>query len=118
MYALEQLAFQGTECCPQYRWKQLAICGSRVPLDKIRNGQQHPENWRIVFMPCRIQSSNDFWMCICGVRAPTIQEAESFCAADAALHGGHVLGEYPVDLDTARACYDFDRADRWPVLGL
>jgi hypothetical protein len=57
-------------------------------------------------------------MCICGVRAPTIQEAESFCAADAALHGGHVLGEYPVDLDTARACYDFDRADRWPVLGL
>lgn len=44
MYALEQLVFQGTECCPQYRWKQLAICGSRVPLDKIRNGQQHPEN--------------------------------------------------------------------------
>ncbi|MEH2939422.1 hypothetical protein [Lawsonibacter sp. JLR.KK007] len=55
MYALEQLAFQGTECCPQYRWKQLAICGSRVPLDKIRNGQQHPENWRIVFMPCQIK---------------------------------------------------------------
>ena len=52
------------------------------------------------------------------MRAPTIQEAESFCAADAALHGGHVLGVYPIDLDTARACYDFDRADRWPVFGL
>lgn len=64
------------------------------------------------------ESSNDFWMCVCGVRAPTIQEAESFCAADAALHGGHVLGVYPIDLNTARACYDFDRADRWPVFGL
>ena len=55
MYALEQLVFQGTECCPQYRWKQFAICGSRVPLDKIRNGQQHPGNWRVVFMPCQIK---------------------------------------------------------------
>lgn len=55
MYALEQTVFQGTASCPQYRWKQFAVCGSRVPLEKIRNSQQHPEDWRIVFMPCRIE---------------------------------------------------------------
>lgn len=27
-------------------------------------------------------------------------------------------GVYPIDLNTARACYDFERADRWPVFGL
>lgn len=64
------------------------------------------------------ESSNDFWMCICGVRAPTIQEADQFCAADTARHGGHVLGVYPIDRMTAMACYDFERADRWPVFGL
>lgn len=64
------------------------------------------------------ESSNDFWMCICGVREPTIQEVERFCAADVALYGGHVLGVYPIDLNTARACYDFERADRWPVFGI
>ena len=64
------------------------------------------------------ESGNDYWMCICGVREPTIQEAERFCAADVALYGGHVLGVYPIDLNTARAYYDFERADRWPVFGL
>ena len=48
----------------------------------------------------------------------TVQEAERFYAADVALYGGHVLGVYPIDLNTARACYDFERADRWPVFGL
>ena len=64
------------------------------------------------------ESKNDFWMCICGVRAPTVQEADQFCAAEVATHGGHVLGVYPIDLVTARACYNFDRAARWPVFGI
>lgn len=64
------------------------------------------------------ESGNDYWMCICGVKKPTVQEAERFYAADVALYGGHVLGVYPIDLNTARACYDFERADRWPVFGL
>ena len=57
-------------------------------------------------------------LCICGVKKPTVQEAERFYAADVALYGGHVLGVYPIDLNTARACYDFERADRWPVYPL
>ncbi len=55
MYALEQLMFQGTGCCPQYSWTQFAVCGNHAPLEKIRNSQRHPERWRIVFMPCQIQ---------------------------------------------------------------
>lgn len=55
MYALEQLVFQGTECCPQYRWKQFAVCGSRIPLDKVRSGQRRPDDWRVVFLPCRTE---------------------------------------------------------------
>ncbi len=54
MYALERLVFQGTEHCPQYRWKQFALCGSRALLEKVRAGQQSPGYWGIVFMPCHI----------------------------------------------------------------
>lgn len=53
MYALEHLKFQGTVCC----WKQFVICGSRVPLDKVRAGQQHPNDWRVVFVPNSIQAA-------------------------------------------------------------
>ncbi len=56
MYALERIVFQGTEHCPQYRWKQFALCGSRAPLEKVKAGQQSPGDWRIVFMPCPIQA--------------------------------------------------------------
>lgn len=57
VYALEYLKFQGTECCPQYRWKQFAICGSRAPLDKVRVGQPRPADWRVVFLPGSAQAA-------------------------------------------------------------
>lgn len=47
MFALEYLQFQGTEHCPQYRWKQFAVCGKRELLERIRSRQAHPENWRV-----------------------------------------------------------------------
>ena len=47
------------------------------------------------------ESVNDIWMCIRGVRAPSIQEAEQFLAADTAKYGGHVLDVYPIDRVTA-----------------
>ena len=56
MYALEHLNFQGTERCPQYRWKQVAICDNRTPLDKVRAGQQRPADWRVKFMPGSTQT--------------------------------------------------------------
>ncbi len=55
MYALEQLMFRGTGCCPRYSWTQFAVCGNRALLKKIHNSQRHPERWRIVFMPCQIE---------------------------------------------------------------
>lgn len=56
MYALEHLEFQGTEHCPQYRWKQFAVCDSRAPLDKVRAGQQRTTDWRVVFVPGSTQT--------------------------------------------------------------
>lgn len=55
MYALERLVFQGTNICPQYQWKQFAVCDSRPILDKVRAGQKHPGSWRVVFLPCSLQ---------------------------------------------------------------
>lgn len=64
------------------------------------------------------ESDHDFWMCIRGVKAPTIAEIELFCVADVSRYGGHVLGVYPIDKDTAESCYDFSRESDWPVFGL
>ena len=63
------------------------------------------------------ESFNDIWMCIRGVRAPSIQEAEQFLAADVAQIGGYVLGVYPIDLKNAEGCYDFSCEEQWPVFG-
>lgn len=63
------------------------------------------------------ESGCDNWMCIRGVRTPTIEEAEQFCAADVSLYGGHVLGVYPIDSEDARDSYDFSREQDWPVFG-
>lgn len=64
------------------------------------------------------ESVNDIWMCIRGVRAPSIQEAEQFLAADTAKYGGQVLDVYPIDRVTAEGCYDFNCEEQWPVFGL
>lgn len=64
------------------------------------------------------ESYNDIWMCIRGIRAPSIQEAEQFLAGDIAKFGGHVLGVSPIDQRTAEGCYDFSYVEQWPVFGL
>lgn len=63
------------------------------------------------------ESTNDFWMCIRGVRVPSIQEAERFLAADIVKSGGHVLGVYPIARAEAEGCYDFSSEAQWPVFG-
>ncbi len=63
------------------------------------------------------ESVNDFWMCIRGVRAPSIQEAEQFLSADITQIGGHVLDVCPIDRKTAEGCYDFSYEEQWPVFG-
>lgn len=64
------------------------------------------------------EHEDDFWMCVCGVREPSIPEAELFCSAEVSRNGGHVLSVSPIDEATARACYDFSHENRWPVFGL
>lgn len=63
-------------------------------------------------------SASLYWMCIRGVRVPSIQEAEQFLANDIAKIGGHVLIVSPIDRKTAESCYDFSYEDQWPVFGL
>ena len=63
------------------------------------------------------ESDNDFWMCIRGMRAPSIDEAEQFLSADIARIGGHVIEVFPIEQKTAESCYDFSNENQWPVFG-
>ena len=57
------------------------------------------------------------WVCIKGVRQPSIAEASEFCKRDAERYRLPVRGVYPIDEMTARSCYDFSGEERWPVFG-
>ena len=63
------------------------------------------------------ECENDFWMCIRGVRTPSVDEAEQFLSADIARIGGHVIEVFPIDRKTAESNYDFSYEERWPVFG-
>lgn len=52
MFVLERRVFQGTEVCPQYRWKQYALCGSQSLLERVRSAQRRPEDWRVAALAC------------------------------------------------------------------
>ena len=56
-----------------------------------------------------------YWMCIKGTSQPTVEEAQSFLAADSELIGQPVVGVYPIDEASARKFYDFDDEPNWPV---
>jgi hypothetical protein len=48
VYILERLEFQGTDQCPQYKWKQIVMCLTCAPLERLREKQRCPEDWRII----------------------------------------------------------------------
>lgn len=58
-----------------------------------------------------------YWICIRGERQPSVAEASAFLKSDEEMYSGHVVGVYPIDYESARAFYDFDHADMWPVFG-
>ena len=60
---------------------------------------------------------NNYWMCIKGVRKPTIEEANIFIASDCARYNGTVQGVFEISFDYAKDCYDFSREEIWPVFG-
>lgn len=62
-------------------------------------------------------SDEAYWICIRGVRKPSVEEASEFLRSDEEMYGGKVVGVYPIDLAVARDCYDFECEDNWPVFG-
>lgn len=58
---------------------------------------------------------NATWVCIRGTEQPTVAEAQQFMARDSELFGAPVVGVFPIDEQTARACYDFDNEANWPI---
>ena len=48
VYALERLISQNGSRKPMYFWKQYAICSNQELLEKVRQKQPHPEEWRVM----------------------------------------------------------------------
>ena len=48
-YALERLTAMKSADGLRYVWRRYAVCGNRNSLEKVRQGQDRPEDWRIVF---------------------------------------------------------------------
>ena len=47
LFTLERVVFQGIIFQPQYCWTQYARCGNGALLERIRQSQRHPEEWRV-----------------------------------------------------------------------
>ncbi|HIW40877.1 MAG TPA: hypothetical protein H9743_01790 [Candidatus Mediterraneibacter vanvlietii] len=68
--------------------------------------------------PLLAGDNNNFWMCVHGVRKPTLAEAELFFAEDVKHNGGKVLAVNQISAEEAKAFYDLSRECEWPVFGL
>ena len=66
------------------------------------------------FLP---EDDSSFWMCIHGVRQPTLEETEQFLTEDVKNNGGKVLAVNPISVKEAREFYDPSREDARPVFG-
>lgn len=62
-------------------------------------------------------SDKDSWICIRGVRQPSLEEAEQFYAEDVQKCGGNVLAVNLLSEHEAKDCYDLSREANWPVFG-
>lgn len=48
VYCLEKKTVRQTGKSSKTIWKEYATCGSPVLLERVRQGQEHPEHWRVV----------------------------------------------------------------------
>lgn len=55
------------------------------------------------------------WTCIRGTEQPSLEEAQRFLAQNSEWFGMSVMGVFPIEEQTARACYDFSNEANWPV---
>ena len=67
--------------------------------------------------PFLSEDGSDFWMCVHGVRQPTLEEAEQFFAEDVKNNGGNVLAVNRISEDEAKDCYNLCNEANWPVFG-
>lgn len=63
-----------------------------------------------------IDFSNEWSICIKGLRKPTIGEAAIFCAPEVTMHGP-VLAVTSIEHNFAKDLYDFSNEAKWPVFG-
>lgn len=58
MYALERKIMLKTGHCPRYCWTRYAVSENRPLLEKVRNGQRSPINWRVVPVAHSIETAS------------------------------------------------------------
>lgn len=58
------------------------------------------------------------WICIRGVRQPSVAEAQEFLSGDSTRLGLPVTDVRPITEEEARSCYDFSVESQWPVFGV
>ena len=59
MYALERKVFLKTGHCPRDCWQRYAVSANRPLLDRVRAGQPKKSEWRVVVVPCLVETSSD-----------------------------------------------------------
>ena len=50
IYVREYLSSQNGNAQPFHQWMQYAVCGKHEILQKIRQSQRHPEEWRVTVL--------------------------------------------------------------------
>lgn len=58
MYALERKVLLKTGHCPRYCWTRYAVSANRPLLEKVRDGQLKPKNWRVVPVAHSIENAS------------------------------------------------------------
>lgn len=59
MYVLERLAAHTPGL--QRHWTRYALCGRRAPLERVLQGSQPAEDWRVTYLPGSVQAACQSW---------------------------------------------------------
>ena len=61
------------------------------------------------------ETCDDEWVCIRGVRKPTVEEARIFCQAVEKILNKRVIGVYELKITEINSYYDCSNIDNWPM---
>ena len=77
------------------------------------------EYFEVCISPAGVDSLFAYWICVKGVREPSLEEAEAFLRSFDDLDAKeHVIDVVPIDEADAVEDYNFDNEKEWPVFGL